>query len=286
MRLIVNIETNPAREVKTDLYLRDKMPMGMGTRYVLLLAGIAIIHTFLFAPAAAAKNGMDASERRIADELVRAANEDRAPRHMQTLHPNADLMRAAWFHAQRLVRAGTLSHQLPGEPTLIMRVQQAGVHFSTVAENLAEGSTAAEINNGWMHSPPHRANLLDPRLNAVGIAVIKSHGRLYAVQDFARLVTAMSGTQEEQQVASLLTAHKLLVQGNPAIARSYCGNSTGHTQPMPKLVMHYTTATLTRLPAQARKWVTSHRYHRAIVGACPASHKGGFTTYQIVILFY
>lgn len=284
MRRIVNIETNPVREAKTDFYLkRDKMPMGMGLRYALLLAGI--IPTLLFAPAAATKNGMNASERRIADELVQAANEDRAPRHMQTLHPNADLTRAAWFHAQRLVRAGTLSHQLPGEPTLIMRAQQAGVHFSTVAENLAEGSSAAEINNGWMHSPPHRANLLDPRLNAVGIAVIKSHGRLYAVQDFARLVTAMSGTQEEQQVASLLAAHKLLVQGNPAIARSYCGNSTGHTQPTPKLVMHYTTANLTRLPAQARKWVTS-RYHRAIVGACPASHKGGFTTYQIVILFY
>lgn len=44
------------------------------------------------------------------------------------------------------------------------------------AENIAWGeagaSTAAEIVDGWMHSPGHRANILDPRnrLIVIGIA--------------------------------------------------------------------------------------------------------------------
>ena len=256
----------------------------------IFLAIIALALSFFMrsmsAHAAVGGSRMNAEEQRAAAELFQAANQDRGPRHLQPLHLDAELTEAAWRHAQRMVREGRLSHQFPGEPPLIVRVQQSGVHCTTVAENLADYPTASQINNEWMHSPPHRANLLDPRLNAVGIAVVKSNGELYAVQDFARLLTPMTSAQQEQQVASLLTARGLQVQGNSALARSYCGNSSEEKLPLPKLVMQYSSTDLSRLPPQAEKKIAGHKYHRAIVGACHDSHPGGFTTYQTVILLY
>ncbi len=230
--------------------------------------------------------GMSPEEQRAASALAVAANQDRASRNLQPLRSDPALTDAAWKHAQIMVRSGTLSHQLPGEPDLIYRVQQAGVHCSTVAENVAEAPTAGQINDEWMHSPLHRANLLDPRVNAIGVAVIRDRGELYAVEDFAREVAALTGPQQEQQVASLLASRGLSVENNGALAREYCKGPAHPAKPLPKLVMQYSTVDLSKLPQQVEHGIASGSFHRAIVGACGAANQNGFTAYQMVILLY
>jgi len=37
-----------------------------------------------------------------------------------------------------------------------------------------------------MHSPPHRANLLDKDMDSVGIGVVERNGELFAVEDFSK----------------------------------------------------------------------------------------------------
>lgn len=229
---------------------------------------------------------MTPAEQRAADELFQAANQDRAPEHLQHLRRDAALDKAAWQHAQTMVQSGTLSHQLPGEPGLIARVQQAGAHCSTVAENVAEAPTVAQINDEWMHSTAHRANLLDPRVNAIGIAVIKKHGELYAVQDFAREMIALTESQQERQVASLLRPHGLQVAADNAPARKACNVSSSRILPLPKLVMKYSTTDLSHLPRQVEQGIASGKYQRAVVGACGAANQNGFSAYQMVILLY
>lgn len=229
---------------------------------------------------------MTSAERDAAAQLVQDANQDRAGQNLPPLREDLALTQAAWQHAQRMVEAGTLSHQLPGEPDLTARVQQAGVRCSTVAENVAEGPTADRINDEWMHSEAHRANLLDPRLNAVGVAVVKQHGELFAVQDFAREVETFTPQQQEHEVASLLASHGLQVEVNSALARSYCGSSPSRSRQLPRLVMKYSTTDLTRLPQQVLQGATSGTYHKAIVAACSPADENGFTAYQIVILLY
>ncbi len=229
---------------------------------------------------------MTPAEQSAAAELFQAANEDRAPNNLQSLHNDPDLTKAAWLHAQRMVQSGTLSHKLPGEPGLIVRVQQAGVHCSTVSENVAEGPTAGKINDEWMHSASHRANLLDPRVNAVGIAIVKQDGKLFAVQDFAREMTALTPQQQEQQVSSLLSSHGLQVQPDGTSARGYCNGASRQARPLPKLVMKYSTTDLSHLPQQVEQGIASGSYHRAVVGACAAANQNGFAAYQMVILLY
>jgi uncharacterized protein YkwD len=120
--------------------------------------------------------------------LFESANHERASQHLKALQWEAGLASAARQHASRMARHNELSHQFPDEPKLQDRVRSAGVHYSAIAENIAEGPSAENIHSQWMHSPPHRANLLDPDLSAVGIAAVPGPGNmLFAVEDFSQL---------------------------------------------------------------------------------------------------
>ena len=120
--------------------------------------------------------------------LFESANRERAAHGSPPLKWDATLAHAAQQHALRMAKQNSLSHQFPGEPDLPARAIQAGSRFSALAENVAEGSSAANIHAQWMKSPHHRANLLDTELDSVGIAVTQRNGQLFAVEDFSRAV--------------------------------------------------------------------------------------------------
>jgi uncharacterized protein YkwD len=229
---------------------------------------------------------MNEDEKSAAADLLQATNEDRSSQGLGPLHPDAALTKAALEHAQRMVASGGLSHQLPGEPDIVVRVQQVGLHCSTVAENVAEAPTAGQINDEWMHSEAHRANLLDPRVNTVGIAIVQHRGELYAVEDFARVVQSMTPPQQEAQVASQLAKHGIRVRTGDKLASSYCGGTPSGTRPLPALVVRYSTVDLSELPPRVAQGIGNGTYHSAEVGACNAANQNGFTAYQIVILLY
>jgi uncharacterized protein YkwD len=147
----------------------------------MLAGGFAQTRSASAKPAAAPK--LSASEKTLFD----AANRERAARKLAPLKWNASLAAAARAHARRMAQENRLDHQFPREMDLGTRIRAAGVRFTAVAENVAQGPSASGIHGQWMNSPPHRANLLDPEMNAIGIAVAESKGQIFAVQDFAAL---------------------------------------------------------------------------------------------------
>jgi hypothetical protein len=68
-------------------------------------------------------------------------------------------------------------------------------------ENIAHDSCAAGAEQSFMLSPPHRRNLLDPGFNVAGFAAIRSHGRLYVVQDFGHEVSTHTVAQTRELVS-------------------------------------------------------------------------------------
>jgi hypothetical protein len=256
--------------------------MGFRVPIVFLVTFLLTLSGF----ARAQNASMNEDERSAAADLLQATNQDRSSQGLEPLHPDPALTQAALEHAQRMVASGTLSHQLAGEPDIIVRVQQAGLHCSTVAENVAEAPTAGQINDEWMNSPAHRANLLDPRVNTVGIAIVQHRGELYAVEDFARVVPSMSRPQQEEQVASQLARKGIRTRTANALAESYCGGTPSGTNPLPALVVRYSTVDLSQLPAKVAQGIGNGTYHSAVVGACSPANQNGFTAYQIVILLY
>src|SRR5262249_47747331 len=153
-------------------------------------------------------------------------------------------------------QSNTLSHQLPGEAPLQERTRIAGARFNVIAENVAEGATAETVHISWMNSPHHRANILDPELNAIGIAVAIGAGRgaaptLFAVQDFSQSVANLNFAQQENQVSAQLAARGLQVSSGADAARRTCTlDANSWAGPRPGLMIKYETPDLNQLPPQ------------------------------------
>ena len=169
------------------------------------LRGICILLSLLvcIGPAAAQQTAGDDSQFDASSEqqLLRLVNQDRAEKGVATLHFDAKFQQAARAHAQLMVGHRQLSHDFPGEPELRLRLAAAGVHSNSDAENVGFDQSAAGANDGFMHSPPHRANILNPDYNAVGVGAIARDGNVWVVEDFAHVTEDYSATQAEEIIA-------------------------------------------------------------------------------------
>jgi uncharacterized protein YkwD len=220
--------------------------------------------------------------------LLQLANQARAAHNLPALQWDNALARAAHTHLQWVIRnSDDLEHQYPGEPDLITRGANAGARFGTISENIAgHGNTPASLQQIWMTTPAHRTNLLDPKLTVVGIAVMENQGLLFAVEDFAREVPALTPEVVEQQVAKLLQARGFPPAKSNADARTTCTMSRGQAG-FPKLVIQWDGADISQLPDTLVENLDKSKYTSAAVGACPGRQPNQqFTTYHIAVLLY
>lgn len=219
--------------------------------------------------------------------LFDSANRERTSRGLPALKWDAELAAAAQKHASWMARQNTLSHQLPGEPDPAARGREAGAKFSAFAENVAFAPSVPQIHSGWMNSPPHRKNLLDAQMNAVGIAVVPRGEELFAVEDFSRTVEQLSTEQQEIRVNAQLKAQGITVLNDHTDARAVCrlGASQG-TGNKPSYMVRYTATDLDKLPDGVTRTIRSNRYHSAEVGACSPANQDDFSEYQIGIVLY
>ena len=222
-----------------------------------------------------------------AHEIFALTNQDRQAQGLPTLQWNGALARAALGHAELMAQEPTLEHQYPGEPGLLARADAAGAHFDVIAENIALGPNPEGIERAWMHSTPHRKNILDPRLNALGVAVVARDGTLYAVEDFAQASQALSQAQVEQRVRGLLRAQNIDASLPAGPAEQACREWDGMPQgPGIRAVVRFETPDLNRLPAQVEQQIQGGHYTRAAVGACAPPASNEFTTYRVTVLLY
>lgn len=96
-------------------------------------------------------------------------------------------------HARDMAKHAYFEHEDLSGRTPADRVRAAGYDEQVVGENIAFGPTSAEeVVRGWLHSPGHCANIMDPRFAQMGIAYAfgpapsgASGAGLYWVQDLA-----------------------------------------------------------------------------------------------------
>ncbi|MEI9977695.1 MAG: CAP domain-containing protein [Edaphobacter sp.] len=219
--------------------------------------------------------------------LYAAANQARASQGLPALRLDPVLSQASAQHAREMAEHAAISHQFSDEADLAERGASAGAHFSLISENVAEAPSSITIHELWMNSPHHRANLLDPNVDSVGIAIVRRDNQLYAVEDFASTVQTLSLTQQERTVASVLSQTGLHIAATTEDARETCAMSTGWAgSRQPWFVMRYTASSLDQIPSQLKSRLSTGKYHQAIVGACSPASKTPFTAYNIAILLY
>lgn len=219
-------------------------------------------------------------------------NRDRTAQGLPALQWNPALAAAAMQHAQKMVQTSDLSHDLPGEESLVQRTAQAGAHFSAVAENIAYGPSPAIIEQEWMRSVAHRTNILDDRMNAVGIALIPAAGTLWAVEDFAATTPELSAQGVKQAVSAVLVAKGLAISaaGSPEqdAARVACPQFEGDAGAHARFVVRYESADPTTLPQPLSAALASGQYTRAAVASCPSTNtrNRNFAAYRVAVVLF
>jgi uncharacterized protein YkwD len=266
-------------------------PKRRGNPLILLTKSLTVSALVLFGTAStlhAQRGFRSESNLTIAEQyLLAAANQARANEGLAPVHLDPVLSEASAFHARQMAAHADISHQFNGEPDLAERGASVGAHFSLISENVGEAPSSVIIHDLWMHSPGHRANMLDPNIDSIGLAVVIRNNELYAVEDFASTVQTLSLNQQEQTVGTVLAKSGLQVAETTDDARQTCTMSTGYAgSRQPWYIMRYTAASLNQIPNQLKTRLNSGKYHQAIVGACPANRKTPFTAYTIAVLLY
>jgi uncharacterized protein YkwD len=101
---------------------------------------------------------------------------------------------AALVHAREMAATERFAHEGPDGSTPRDRVARTGYRAALVGENIAAGpAEAEEVVAGWLGSPGHCANVMDPRFADMGLAyavAARSRSGIYWAQVFARRGTA------------------------------------------------------------------------------------------------
>lgn len=121
--------------------------------------------------------------------LVDLANQDRASSGLKQLTINDNLAAAAQMKATDMSQKSYFAHTSPEGKTPWYWIDQAGYAYVYAGENLAVNFDESEdVENAWMNSPAHKANILNNHYTEIGIAtaegMYKGEKTTFVVQMF------------------------------------------------------------------------------------------------------
>ncbi|WP_180375377.1 SafA/ExsA family spore coat assembly protein [Clostridium thermarum] len=121
-------------------------------------------------------------------EVVRLVNVERNKKGLAPLKANWQLARVARYKSQDMINKNYFSHTSPTYGSPFNMMETFGIRFSAAGENIAMGQkTPAEVVTAWMNSPGHRANILSPTYNQIGVGLAtSSSGKTYWTQMFIK----------------------------------------------------------------------------------------------------
>jgi uncharacterized protein YkwD len=107
-----------------------------------------------------------------AGELFRLINRDRQAVGLSPVRADRRLAEIARQHSREMAETGVVAHTSPRTGNAADRVRKTGLRPEIVAENVGRAYNAPQAQRGFMSSPGHRSNVLEPRLTHVGIGVV------------------------------------------------------------------------------------------------------------------
>lgn len=230
------------------------------------------------------------------------ANQERAKAGAPALKWNNNLALAARLHSNEMARRNQLSHEFSDEAELGARLAQQGTRFDADAENVGYAGSAEELHSGWMNSPPHRANMLNPKYDDMGVGIARVGDRLYGTQDFAHAVAKYSSQQGADEVSNAFKELRRSARLQPVhvVPSSALQNTACSDDPSAKInvsgnsnfvghryIVNYTTSDLTSVPSNLRQRLVDPNVKTVELGVCgrqDAAH--GFSGYRVIAVLY
>jgi len=119
------------------------------------------------------------------EAMVEAVNVERAKAGLKPLKVDDKIRKVARDYSIDMAKNGYFSHESLSGQSPFDRLRAGGVIFRTAGENIGLAPTYELAQIGFMNSPEHRANILDPNFRHIGIGIIDvgAYGRMIT-QDF------------------------------------------------------------------------------------------------------
>jgi uncharacterized protein YkwD len=232
-------------------------------------------------------------------QLLEMANRERAKAGLSPLRKDEGLTQAAREHGAAMAAQKKISHQLSGEPNLVHRLAaNSKTRLDQAGENVAFAGTVDQAQDSLMHSPPHRANLLNSNYNVAGFSVVRSGHLLYVTQDFGHSLPSRSDEEAEvlvgrsvDRIRAQARLPELQRMDSAEAADAACAmakaDSLKTSSPHSRAVARYTTPQPQTLPTEASQVIGNASLHAVAVGTCyarSASYPTG--VYWVALLFY
>jgi len=142
-------------------------------------------------------------------QVVELTNQERLKKGLTPLRYNKTLSEAALAKGQDMFNDQYWSHTAPDgtEPWSFMH--SAGYDYIVAGENLARDfSESDQMMVAWMDSPTHKANIVNPKYQEIGVAVID--GSLLGYE--TTLVVQMFGSPRDQSQVASITSDGMTVE--------------------------------------------------------------------------
>ncbi len=145
--------------------LRHHVLAGYSAIFVLLKV-LAILITTTFPSASVFSSSITTGN------IISLTNATREALHLPLLTANGLLNQAAQIKAADMLQKQYFAHRSPNGQTALDLIKGQGYQALYAGENLAvHFLTAEEVNSGWMLSPSHRANIVNPRYDEIGVGI-------------------------------------------------------------------------------------------------------------------
>ena len=111
-------------------------------------------------------------------QVLSELNADRKSAGLRTLSTQADAQRKAQAWAEKLARENKLYHSnLP---------DGIKVKWCSIGENVGYGASVPAIEDAYMASPGHKANIINSKWNGAGVGYATNGKRIFTVQVFIK----------------------------------------------------------------------------------------------------
>ncbi|MFE0512265.1 sigma-70 family RNA polymerase sigma factor [Streptomyces sp. NPDC058964] len=118
-------------------------------------------------------------------QVIALVNKERASAGCGPVTDNSQLRSAAQKHSDDMAARNFFDHTNPDGAGPGERITAAGYRWSTYGENIAQGQQTPEsVMDAWMHSPGHRANILNCAFKELGVGGHNRSGGPGWTQDF------------------------------------------------------------------------------------------------------
>lgn len=108
-------------------------------------------------------------------EVVRLVNVERQKEGLAPFTASSELSNVARKKSEDMATNNYFGHTSPTYGSSSNMMKTFGIKFNMTGENIAKGQLSAQsVVKGWMNSPGHRDNIMNPRFNTIGVGFYQS----------------------------------------------------------------------------------------------------------------